>query len=131
MKTGWGGLLLAWAVLTACRVPVWHDDGRLWCDAAQQAPHKPRALLNCGVETVKAGAPDVGLTLYRRARAEADRRPDLYERRFTWAAATTNEALLLCNAGRWAEAQRLLRTVREGFPQLPEAQVLAASCTAD
>ena len=46
---------MALAISTGTRVRVWQSETRLWADAAQKAPRKPRAFVNLGNQYAFAG----------------------------------------------------------------------------
>lgn len=46
---------VALAISTASRVHVWTDEQRLWADAAEKAPRKPRPWVNLGKQYQLAG----------------------------------------------------------------------------
>lgn len=65
-----------WACLTLMDLPHWQSTRALWTRAVVISPRSPRALLNLGIETRKAGDIDQAVDLFVRAAREADRFPN-------------------------------------------------------
>ncbi|MEO5658104.1 MAG: tetratricopeptide repeat protein, partial [Nitrospiria bacterium] len=59
--------LLALAVATVARNPVWSDEVRLWADAVAKAPGSPVAHLNLGAGYARRGDAPRAIDAYRRA----------------------------------------------------------------
>lgn len=69
-------LLLLWSGITIGRVSVWGDPRRLWAEAVEHSPEKPRPAVNYAVELTRVGAEDLahGLLLHALAAGVTPRR---------------------------------------------------------
>lgn len=110
------------SLTTLVRCTVWTSDLRLWADALDKTPDKPRAILNDARAHELAGE-----DAYAEARYRAvfwltldDRRP-LVVRRFALAAAETNLAHLAMKRGQMAQAMRILDGTLAWWPDFPYA----------
>jgi protein O-mannosyl-transferase len=67
------GLLLFYSAVVIRRLPVWHDDLRLWARTAQQEPNDPAVLTAAGNAYYRLGRPQDALGFFERAVASAPR----------------------------------------------------------
>lgn len=92
-------LVSAWALLTAARAQDWTSEQRLWLSAVQEAPSKPRPLINFANTLVRT-SPDLAATYYEDAIALTQQPGRTKaERTVGRAIARANMALLLADAG--------------------------------
>lgn len=64
-----GGLVLS--LLTMTRVHAWGDELRLWVEAVQQSPDKPRPWVNLGNMYANRGATSIAIWAYQTAAEKA------------------------------------------------------------
>lgn len=113
------GLLLT----TAARVEVWTDEARLWQEATQVSPQKPRPWVNYGKQLALRGHTSGAELAYMEALRVSVPRP---ERRVTEMAAGVNLALLTMQRGEPEQAWRQIQAVERQFPRVPQVQEIAA-----
>lgn len=108
---------ITWLILTAQRVILWTDDGRLWADAVQQAPLKPRPWLHLGASVALQGDTARATRLFHFARGLA-RSPERSrdEQVIGQAAAEVNLALLAARDGRLQDARNWITHAQARLP---------------
>lgn len=89
-------------VMTAQRVTLWQVEGRVWAEAAQQAPTQVKARLNVGYHAHVSGQRRQAEEAYRQALMLADLRRDQVGCRI----AAYNLGVLARDEGRWQEVMR-------------------------
>lgn len=108
------------ALLTTGRVAIYHDEPRLWAEAVQRAPEKPRPLINLGRQYAIEGDAVRAEQAFARAAVLATRptrgRDD---QRYAWGFALTNLSVLWAQQGRRNEAITLSATVLQRYPESP------------
>jgi hypothetical protein len=55
------------ALTTSARVVVWQDERRVWTEATERSPLKPRPWINLGVQYERVGATAAARVCYERA----------------------------------------------------------------
>ena len=78
VRIGWAFLVSLWLVFligqTLAQGVVWQSDMTVWENAVQQAPRKPRALINYAVTLEAAGRLSDALSYYQRGYREMEQR---------------------------------------------------------
>ena len=112
-----GGLLALLAVLTFAQNRLWTDEVRLWQNAVQFAPVKPRPYINLGRALEAVGNDRGAFVAYQRAVDLSDvHRQDSLMWAFAHAAAQTNLAHLYAKHGQPAVSLYLLDGVLREQP---------------
>lgn len=109
-------LALLLAGLTHTETQRWQSDQTLWCHAVTLAPEKPRALNNCALALVRAGAYDLALPLLDRALVSLEAR-EPNRRDALRATVLTNRFLVLYALRRTDEARLTLARVDANDPR--------------
>ena len=92
---------LVWGLTASHRTDhVWADERRIWTDAVQQAPEKPRPWVNLGNQYGNRGQLDLASDAYRTASALAQRPGrSREEQTIGWSLSETNLALVDAHRG--------------------------------
>lgn len=110
---GFAGLLVAYALLTALRIPVWHDDYALWTDAIAKQPNTYNANVNFAGGLIERNDPKRAMVHLNRAVALDPKQ----------AVAYTSIGNILREQGRHAQARESYVAARQRDPQSLNALV--------
>lgn len=127
-----GAVGMALAVSTATRVWTFSEEGRLWADAVQQAPEKPRVWANLGRQAALRGDRAQAQFAYERAIRLGEQPGRAFdEQRAVVGVAEANLALLHFYGGETNTARHLIARAVDRLPGDPAIQAVSAWITRD